>query len=165
MARRSDLGVEVATVLEESPAAKRRTEQQQARRAEAMTYLLAGMSYEQIGERLGISKAGAVDMIHRTLDMAEQRGVDELRSVENARLDRAQAAIWTAVLQGDLKAIDTFLKISARRARLNGLDAPTQINLKVSVRAEMEAALNELEQVVLRGELVAKSDADVDRDD
>jgi len=106
-----------------------------------------------------------VDMIHRTLDMAEQRGVDELRSVENARLDRAQAAIWTAVLQGDLKAIDTFLKISARRARLNGLDAPTQINLKVSVRAEMEAALNELEQVVLRGELVAKSDADVDRDD
>lgn len=168
MAKRSDLGGEVVKVLDETPAAKRRRELHQARRAEALTLLLAGLSYEQIGERLGITKQGAIDMIGRSLDVAESRQVDEMRALENARLDRAQAAIWTKVLNGDTKAIDAFLKISQRRARLNGMDAPTKINLKVSVQAEMEAALNELENVVLgdvissRTERIGDGDSDDD---
>lgn len=164
MAKRSDLGDEVVKVLDETPAAKRRKELHQARRAEALTLLLAGLSYEQIGERLGISKSGAIDMIGRSLDTAESRAVDEMRALENARLDRAQAAIWSKVLNGDEKAIATFLQISKRRSALNGLDAPTKIQLKVSVRHEMEQALNELEQVVLRGQVLSKVDEVIDRD-
>jgi hypothetical protein len=100
-------------------------------------------------------------MVHRSLDVAESRAVDEMRELENARLDRAQTAIWTKVLNGDLKALDAFLKISQRRARLNGLDAPTKIDLKIGIRAEMEAALSELENVVL-GEVISRSDEDSD---
>jgi transposase len=165
MARRSDLGDEVVKVMDETPAAKRRRETHQARRAEALSLVLAGLSYEAVGERLGISKSAAIDMVGRSLDIAETRAVDEMRAVENARLDRAQAAIWTKVLNGDEKAIATFISISQRRSRLNGLDAPTRINLKVSVQAEMEAALNELEAVVLKGEVISRHDeTDAERD-
>jgi transposase len=159
--RRSELGDEVVKVIDETPAAKRRRELHQARRAEALTLLLAGMSFEQVGDRLGITKQAARDMVHRSLDVAESRAVDEMRELENARLDRAQTAIWTKVLNGDLKALDAFLKISQRRARLNGLDAPTKIDLKIGIRAEMEAALSELENVVL-GEVISRSDEDSD---
>jgi transposase len=123
------------------------------RRMEALSLKLAGLGYEQIAERMNMSVSGVKDMVNRTLERAENTAVEEMRSLENERLDRAQAAIWTQVLQGDLKAIDTFLRISTRRAKMNGLDAPTQINLSVDVRREMEEALSKLEDVVL-GEVI-----------
>lgn len=132
---------------------EQRRRRQEARRNEALTYKLAGLSNTQIADRLGISESGVKDLLNRTLARETNRAVEELRDLENARLDRAQAAIWGEVLKGDLKAVDTFLRLSARRSRLNGLDAPTNINLSVSVRQEMENALVELQRVVL-GEVV-----------
>ena len=124
-----------------------------ARRVEALSLRLAGLSYETIGDRLGISEEGARDLVNRTLERAESKVVDQERALENARLDRAQAAIWTKVIEGDLKAVDTYLRISQRRAKMNGLDAPTKIDLSLNVRQEMEQALVQLERVVL-GEVI-----------
>ena len=129
--------------------AAKRKEQTRSRRIEALSLRLAGLTYEQIAERLDISPEGARDMVNRTLDRAENQIVDEMRELEGARLDRAQAAIWTKVLEGDTKAVDTFLRISQRRARLYGLDSPTAINVSVGVRQEMEQALDDLQQVVM----------------
>jgi hypothetical protein len=126
-----------------------RSKRQQARRAEALSLRLAGLSYEQIGERLQISTSGAEEMINRTLERAENRAVTELRELENARLDRAQDGVWSKVLEGDLKAVDVFLRISNRRSKLNGLDAPTQVNLSVHIREELNSALTQLEAMVL----------------
>ena len=165
MAKPSDIVTEVAEVAEaaEIPAGpigtvhrsldEQRRAKQSARRTEALTLRLAGLSYEQIGTKLGIQEDSARDLVERTLSTAHNRAADSEREVENARLDRAQAAIWTRVLEGDLKAVDTFLRLSQRRARMNGLDAPTNINVSVNVRAEMEQALATLEQVVL-GEVI-----------
>lgn len=130
-----------------------RRKKKEARRIEAMSLTIAGLSPEQIGQRLGISAAGVRSLVDRTLERATNRNVDALREIENQRLDRAQAAIWTKVLEGNLKAIDTYLRISARRARINGLDAPTNINLSIGIKQEMEAALDELHQVVM-GEVI-----------
>lgn len=150
MARRNDLIREVAKAASESDEVGRvRRERQQARRAEALSLRLAGLSYDQIGERLKIDGAGARDLIVRTLRQAESRGVEQLRELENARLDRAQAAIWAQVLQGDIKAVQTFISISARRAKMNGLDEATKVSLSVAVRTEMEMALVQLENMVL----------------
>jgi DNA-binding CsgD family transcriptional regulator len=158
MARPSDLTGEVVEAAEASDdldlARKRReASAASARRVEALTLRLAGLSYEQIAERLHISREGAQDMVNRSLARAENLAAEEMRELEGSRLDRAQAAIWTQVLEGDVKAVQAFLQISARRARLFGLDAPTKLNISVSVRAEMEQALNALEQVVL-GEVI-----------
>lgn len=48
----------------------------------------------------------------------------EIRSLELARLDRMQTAIWQNVLSGHEGAIDRVLRIMQRRADLLGLDAP-----------------------------------------
>lgn len=113
---------------------------------------LAGLTYAQIGEKLGVSDDTARLAVKRHLDRAEVWSAAELRRVENARLDRAQAAIWAKVVGGDITAVHAFLRISERRARLNGLDAPTTVNLDRGVRMELEAALTELETVL--GEVV-----------
>lgn len=146
-AKPSDLGGEVIDLIQ--PSAARRQAEQRGRRAEALSLALAGFSHEQIAERLGISEEGVDDLLDRTLGRVANRHADKLRELENARLDRVQAGIWTQVISGDLKAIDAFLRISARRARMNGLDEPTKVNLSINVRAEMEQALAALESTVL----------------
>lgn len=168
MAKRSDLAAEVSKVLDEvglepvngNPALldDARKKRQEARRIEAMSLMLAGLSPEQIGQRMGITATAVNALVTRTLERAANRNVEQLREIENQRLDRAQAAIWTKVLAGDLKAIDTYLRIAQRRSKINGLDAPTNINLNVGIRQEMEKALDELHAVVLQGEVISSDD-------
>lgn len=148
MAEQSDLLKQVAEAAAES-VANSTADQAAARRAEALALRLAGLSYEAIGERLKISKNAAYDMINRSLERAESQGVSQLRAEENARLDRAQMAIWSDVLKGDLKAITVFLQISAARAKINGLYAPSQVQVSMTIRQEMEEALSNLETLVL----------------
>jgi transposase len=130
-----------------------RREREDARRAEVMSLVMAGLSYEQIGQRLEVSREAVGEIVTRALQDRPAAAVEEMRAVENARLDRAQAAIWSKVLDGDQRAISTFLSISSRRARMNGMDAPIQIDVSARVRVEMEQALDELKEVVL-GEVV-----------
>lgn len=165
MAHRSDVAADVMASAE--AAAKmtnisdKRHARERARRIEAVSLRLAGLTYEQIGERLGITKQGVLDLVTRTLERAENEKAHEMRALEGARLDRAQAAIWSRVLEGDTKAIDTYLRISQRRARLFGLEAPTQIAVAMNVRTEMVQALENLEQIVL-GEVISRESAPAD---
>lgn len=139
-------------------------QQQLARASEALSLRTAGLSNAQIADRLQISPSGVADMITRALMRKRPNAhLEELRELENGRLDRAQAAIWSKVLEGDTKAIDTFLRINFARRRLNGLDAPLDIRLSVTVRQEMEAALAQLEQVlhqVIPGEVISSREHD-----
>lgn len=98
------------------------------RRARAIALRLAGLEYQAIADRLGYSsrQAARVD-VERALqaNLAEEsRQADLLRQVELQRLDRLQAAAWPAAAAGDLRAIDTVLKVVDRRCKLLGLDAP-----------------------------------------
>jgi transposase len=77
-----------------------RRKRQRARRLEALSLKLAGVSTAQIAERMGIQPDTVRKLINRTLRTAENRAVEEMRELENARLDRAQAAIWSQVLAG-----------------------------------------------------------------
>jgi hypothetical protein len=102
---------------------------------------------ERRGDREAVVQERRV-VVARTATAAE-----ELRAIENERLDVAEAAIWEAVKDGDLKAIAMFLRISARRSRMNGMDAPVRVDMSIGIRAEMEAKLAELRDVVL-GEVI-----------
>lgn len=135
---------------------------ERARRTQALSFRIAGFTNEQIAERLQISPKGVQELIERTLNGAENQGVRALRELENGRLDRAQAAIWTKVLEGDLNAINTFLRISQHRAKINGIYAPQEIELTMSVRHEMMAALEKLDAIA-EGEII--EDADIVEDD
>ena len=77
-----------------------RRARQRARRVEALSLKLAGVSTAQTAERMGIRPDTVRHLVNRTLRTAENRAVEEMRELENARLDRAQAAIWSQVLAG-----------------------------------------------------------------
>lgn len=103
------------------------------RRAEAIRMKIAGVDYGTIAERLGYSsRQHAVVDIHRALErgLKEQAaGVEIMREIEAARLDRLQAAFWLPATQGDAKAAEVVLKILARRAKFAGLDEATRVEV------------------------------------
>ena len=102
----------------------------ESRRRSVVQYRLLGLTYRAIGEKLGISheQARADEMAVRAeVKAGTEEGIEELRTRENERLDMASAAIATQVLKGDLGAVDRWVKISERRARLNGLDRVTSL--------------------------------------
>jgi hypothetical protein len=117
------------------------------RRTDAITLRLAGMDWTSIADRLGYSDRGAACKdVTRALEanIVEQRvSAEELREVELLRLDRLQAAVWGAAVQGDLRAIETCLKILDRRAKLLGLDSA--IKLEVLTIDAIDAQLQQLE--------------------
>lgn len=103
------------------------------RRAKAITLRLAGMDWQTIADRLDYSSRGAACQdVARALEanLAEQsQAADTLREVESQRLDRLQAAAWPSAVKGDLKAIETVLKVIDRRVKLQGLDMPLRAEL------------------------------------
>lgn len=115
------------------------------REKEAVDLRIEGASFDLIAETLGYhDKSGARKAIMRALERYAPEPLEELRRLELARLDVAQAGIWDGVRDGDLEAVDTFLKISTRRARLLGLDAPA--SLRIIPEGLIEAEIRELEE-------------------
>jgi hypothetical protein len=105
------------------------------RRQSAVSLRVAGRTYAQIADELGVSKQRAYQAVAEAVAEVNQQcreSAEELRRVECERLDAAQAAIWDKVVGGDLKAVETFLKLATRRARLLGLDAPTRTQVEAT---------------------------------
>lgn len=102
------------------------------RTVEAIALRQAGLTYRQIGERLGITEQGAHNSVTRAMQRMNAKIADEvpeLRRLELERLDRMLLAIWPQVVGGNFGAIDRALRIMERRARLCGLDAPIKSDL------------------------------------
>lgn len=100
------------------------------RRIKALALRKAGASYRAIADTLACSVATVYDDVqHAYQELNEQRQAEaaEAHTLENARLDDLQAAFWSRARSGDNKAAQTVLRIMERRAKMNGLDAPTQI--------------------------------------
>jgi len=66
----------------------------------------------------------------------------QVRSLELERLDVYLLAIARDVQKGDFLAIDRALKISERRAKLLGIDAPIQLKVQELVTAQIDAEFN-----------------------
>lgn len=63
---------------------------------------------------------------------------------EVGALDAAQAALWGQVLKGSGTAIERFVKLSERRSKLLGLDAPVQTEQKIEQTVTVQGALPEI---------------------
>lgn len=92
---------------------------------------IAGATLEEIGRAVDLHKSNVSRRIRAAVASIPAEQAESLRSMENQRLDRMQKAIWNQVRQGHLGAIDRAIRISERRSRLNGLDAPQQVDLGV----------------------------------
>lgn len=130
------------------------------RRAQAIALRLAGLDFDTIAERLDYASRGAATKdFWRAVEanrLEEKQAVDNLREVEGARLDRLQAAVWSKAVKGDLKAVETVIKLIAQRSRLFGLDAPVRAEISgpdggaVPLGASSLAELNQL--IAIAGE-------------
>ena len=110
-----------------SPTASRRTAAAE-RRKQAVALRIVGATFEQIGERIGVSKQAAFEMVSKALEETRAltaESADALRQIELQRLDALQTALWSDAIKGDVQAIDRVLKVMTRRAQLTGIDAPT----------------------------------------
>ncbi len=96
---------------------------------EAVRLRLAGTSYSEIATRLGYANAGGA--YKATLRGIEALGPPEdaasLRDIQRQRLEALLSGAWDTARSGDTKSIDVVLRILARQARLDGLDAPAKI--------------------------------------
>jgi DNA-binding transcriptional MerR regulator len=98
----------------------------------------AGASMEAIRQQLGLSVAGVYKAYHVALDEQRESLADDLREqrqLQAMRLDEMLFALWPSVQRGDTHAIGKAIAIEARRAKLLGLDAPTQTTVSGWVRA------------------------------
>lgn len=69
----------------------------------------------------------------------EQYGREEYVRLETEALDVAQAAIMPKVRKGDARAVEQLVNISARRAKLRGLDidrVESEVNLNLTVEGK-----------------------------
>ena len=109
------------------------------RRVRAGRMRMAGMTYQQIADKLGYRNvSGAYRAVATLIKRTEQETAQEFRVLELERLDLLSRGLWdkargriardgTVIKEPDLKAVDRLLQIMKRRAKLLGLDAPTKI--------------------------------------
>lgn len=101
------------------------------RDAQACRMRRDGATYQEIADRLGFAdRSSARRVVERGLRETVAEPAGELRTLELARLDRAQATVAPLMDHPEpeirLKAVDRAVRISERRCRLLGLDAPVR---------------------------------------
>ena len=122
------------------------------RSAKALTLRKTGANYRAIAvaisSEFGIEKY-SVTQAHRDISRELDRiakdstlNAVQVRSLELERLDVYLLAIARDVQKGDFLAIDRALKISERRAKLLGIDAPIQLKVQELVTAQIDAEFN-----------------------
>lgn len=92
--------------------------------AQALVLRKAGASYQQIAEQCGYNdRSAAHHSVTRALRAMGREDAEDVLELELARLDDMTTAVWPVARRGDLKAIDTVLKLQDRRAKYLGLDS------------------------------------------
>lgn len=128
-------------------------EESRHRRAEVVRLRRTGMTFEAIGEQLGITKQAAHKLWHKTMKDIPVAEVETYRTEQRMRLDallqRANEILdapHVVVQHGkvvmydgeplrdrgpELDAIAAILKVEERRAKLDGLDTPVKQSIEV----------------------------------
>lgn len=105
-----------------------------------------GMSLRKIGRELGISFQRAHQLMHEALAEIPPAERDAQRRLATDRLDDLLVKVQDEIdAGGDLaKLAPVVLQIESRRARLLGLDAPTQVQATVHEVDKVDVELAEI---------------------
>lgn len=125
-----------------------------ARAAEAVRLRAEGLPYREIAEQLGFSSENAANKaVLALMRRTETEAVDELRTLETVRLDR----LWRSAVRGIERSekseqgvsaalITAAVRVSERRARLLGLDAPARVDMGAA-DVDLEAVAREFTEL------------------
>lgn len=96
------------------------------RRARVLALRKTGATYRDIAQAEGISPGGAFKAVQQAIRDIPKEVAEQMRAIEEQRLDELHMAIWERALRGDAQAIGTVLRIIEARARLFGLNIDAQ---------------------------------------
>lgn len=125
-----------------------------ARAAQAVRLRTEGLTYREIADQLDYPSENAANKaVLGVLRRTETEAVDALRALEVGRLD----LLWSKALRGIVASesspqgvsaplVSAAVRVSERRARLLGLDAPAQIESVSPV--DIERAQREFEHLI-----------------
>ena len=99
-----------------------------AKKAQVVELRLAGATYRQIHAQLGISLGQAHHYVTEALDELAQQARESAEQLRDLDLMRLDGMMVKLAKDDSPRAIDTKLRIMERRAKLMGLDAPTEIS-------------------------------------
>ena len=97
------------------------------RMRDALELRKAGVPYAAIAERLGWkSPQSAYKAVQKALNTQINEPIQELRQIEVERLNHLLMLVWARVQQGDMRAVDSAMRIMERISSLRGLEANQQ---------------------------------------
>ncbi len=129
------------------------------RRRVALEMRMSGLNYEDVATQIRIrfpeeanySRQRAWEDVEALLELTRTENQELAQAaiqLELVRLDQLWSIAHASLMQGELKAIDILLKVSAARCALLGINAPTQLRIDQQVDVELTKALD-----LLRGQL------------
>jgi len=121
---------------------------------------LRGMNYRDIGKVMGFSRQTAYNRAMEANRAIVLPGVEEMRKIEDERLDLLFKALMPGISAGDPRAIEQAIKLLERRAKLHGLDRPIEITATVHEITEYDRQLAEFaREAMMRREYAKQDDA------
>lgn len=97
------------------------------KKADSLRMREAGATLQQIADKHWSGhRSNAHRAITEALAEVSVENVEEVRKLENARLDAMLLGLWKNATRGDTQSTAAVVRIMERRARMNGTDAPTQ---------------------------------------
>jgi len=131
----------------------RRKEKQRiatARHKRVLELTIQGVPQREIAEVVGVRKSQVSrDFVKALAETVSPEEIQQLRALENLRLDRLWRWLWEAFERSaeagslDLAVCDRLVKILTRRAALNGLDLPKKTAAQRSMPPPPEIILLE----------------------
>lgn len=116
---------------------------------------MAGLSMTEIAERLDYPSTNAAVMAIRNHIQEDARGQSSefrqnLLQMELDRLDFMLSRIWPQIEHGDLKAVDSGVKIIQTQARIAGIDqidASTKVQQVLVVSGDEKDYISKLKEI------------------
>lgn len=127
-----------------------KTREEKAYRAYQMR--LAGTSHAEIAQKLGYPNPRRVSteiklLVDKAVEAVSEERKSEVVELELDRLDALQNAVWGMAIGGDLKAVDSVLKIMTHRAKLLSLGSDTNNTAASTVIISSEDYVNTLKDL------------------
>jgi len=112
------------------------------RKRHAMEMRAEGATYESIAIEIGTTENRAREIVRSGLRQSLQEPSEEIRYQEHFRLERLMTVVWPRAMKGDGFAVDRVLRIMERKARMLGLDAPAELDVR-QIRVELFSVLRD----------------------
>lgn len=103
------------------------------RRERAIRLRLAGATYEQIAQQLGVSPDTVARDITAGLRDTLRDGAEQMLAEQKAMTGALKERLFAAGMQGDQDAIDRLIKLMRHEAQLFGLNAPARVRVEAQV--------------------------------